>query len=68
MNAPSTDEPNLQVATVASIGEVMKGWKAEFGGGVSTTPTPGEPDHELPPLRLRRRAKPARSDRAKARN
>jgi len=68
MNAPSADEPNLQVATVASIGEVMEGWKAESGSGVSTTPTPDEQDHELPPLQLRRQGKPARSGRAKARN
>jgi hypothetical protein len=57
VNAPSADEPNLQVATVASVGEVMEGWKAESGTGMSTPP-PDEPRSDLPPLRLRRPSRP----------
>ncbi len=51
MNAPSADEPNLQVATVVEIGEVMKDWKNEPGSG-TWTGTENRATHDLPPLRL----------------
>jgi hypothetical protein len=51
VNAPSVDEPNLQIATVIEVGEVMKQWKVESGTG-TWTGAEGEVQRALPPLRL----------------
>jgi hypothetical protein len=59
MNAPSADEPNLQVATVVTVGEVMEGWKGESGTGI-TSPASDESSRDLPPLKLRRVPRPTR--------
>jgi hypothetical protein len=51
VNAPSADEPNLQVATVVEVGQVMKEWKSESGSGTWTR-SEDQSAPDLPPLRL----------------
>jgi hypothetical protein len=52
----SSDEPNLQVATIQSLGKVMKGWDLESGSGL-WTPEQQDVQPDLPPLQLGRSAR-----------
>ncbi len=55
MNAPSTDDPNLQIAQVLHIGDAVKDEELDESAGGLWMPD-DEPGEELPPLRFTRRA------------